>query len=163
MNMKRKKTVLVCITGQKEAERLLRQGKLEALEAGASLHVLCVSPVPSPQTETDRKIFEDRCQELETLRQAAKQAGAEMTIYFYDEPALVAAGFAQQIGASRIITGVSEAPAHEFVKLLHQLLPKIPISMVSNEGTVYHLSPPERSRVLPAAFRSRAELAGFMV
>ena len=147
--VKRKKSVLVCVTGQKGSERLILQGKREAEELGASLKVLCVQPIPSVQTEEEQQIFAQISRELEYLRQKSKDAGAEMTVYFYDDPALAAAGFAKEVGAIRVVTGVSETPVGGFVDIFHQLLPKLTISLVSRDGVVYHLCPPEHT--LPAA------------
>ena len=147
--VKRQKSVLVCVTGQKDSERLIREGEKEARQLGVSLQVLCVQPVPSFQTKEEQQIFQQVCGELENLRQIAKEAGAEMTVYFYNDPALAAAGFAKHVGAIQVITGVAEAPVRGFVDIFHQLLPKLPISMVSRDGIVYHLCPQEHTVQVP--------------
>lgn len=152
--MKRKRSVLVCVTGQKNSERLIRQGRREADELGASLQVLCIQPIPSARTEEESNAFSQICSELEHLRQKTKEAGAEMTVYFDGDPALAAAGFAKESGAVRVVTGAAETPVGGFVDIFHQLLPRLPISMVSRDGIVYHLCPQQQagSRARPLQY-----------
>ena len=95
--------------------------------------MLCVLPIQAGS--------KDCSEELEHLRQTARDANAEMTVFFHDDPALMAVGFVKQIGAVHIVTGMAEAPVNGFVDVIHNLLPKIPIAMVGKDGTVYNLLP----------------------
>lgn len=131
--MKSKATTLVCVTGQRDCDRLIRAGKKIAEDSATSLQVLCVQPTSSG--------FDANCSELEYLRQTARDAKAEMTVYFNDEAALIAVGFAKQIGAAHLVTGMAEAPVNGFIEIIHKLLPKIPISMVAKDGTIYNICP----------------------
>lgn len=131
--MKNGNTTLVCVTGQRDCDRLIRAGRKIADETGTSLQVLCVQPTSAG--------YETSCEELEYLRQTARDAQAEMTVYFNDDAALIAVGFVKQIGAVHIVTGMPEAPVNGFVELIHKLLPKIPVSMVAKEGTIYNICP----------------------
>lgn len=131
--MKEKAAVLVCVTGQRDCDRLIHAGKKIAQERSVSLQVLCVQPTSAG--------FETNCEELEYLRQTARDAKAEMTVYFDDDAAIVAVGFAKQLGATHIVTGMAEAPVNGFVELIHKLLPAIPISMVAKDGVVYNICP----------------------
>lgn len=131
--MENKAEILVCVTGQRDCDRLIRAGRKLADEHGVLLHVLCVQPASSG--------FETSCEELEYLRQTARDAKAEMTVIFNDDAALVAVGFVKQIGAIHIVTGMAEAPVNGFIELIHKLLPKIPISMVAKDGMVYNICP----------------------
>ena len=131
--LKNRNTTLVCVTGQRDCDRLIRAGKKIAEESSTSLQVLCVQPTSAG--------FETSCEELEYLRQTARDAQAEMTVFFNDEAALIAVGFVKQIGAIHIVTGMAEAPVNGFVEMIHKLLPKIPISMVAKEGTIYNICP----------------------
>lgn len=131
--MKEKAAVLVCVTGQRDCDRLIHAGKKIAQERSISLQVLCVQPTSAG--------FETNCEELEYLRQTARDAKAEMTVYFDDDAAIVAVGFAKQLGATHIVTGMAEAPVNGFVELIHKLLPAIPISMVAKDGVVYNICP----------------------
>ena len=97
-------------------------------------------------------------EELEYLRQTARDAGAEMTVYFQDNAPLVAASFARRIGAKHIFTGMAEAPVNGFVEILHNLLPKTPISMVSKEEIIYNIWPEEaKTKPAPAKLASALE------
>ncbi len=136
--MNGKSAVLVCVTGQRDCDRLIRAGRKTADERGASLQVLCVQPASAG--------YETNCEELEYLRQTARDAKAEMTVYFNDEAALVAVGFVKQTGATHIVTGMAEAPANGFIETIHNLLPKVPISMVARDGIIYNIYPSNLDR-----------------
>lgn len=131
--MKKKSAVLVCVTGQRDCDRLIKVGRQIADQEGLPVQVLCVLPIQAGG--------KDCSEELEYLRQTARDADAEMTVFFHDEPALMAVGFVKQINAVHIVTGMAEAPVNGFVEVVHNLLPKIPVAMVGKDGTVYHLYP----------------------
>ena len=126
-------SVLVCVTGQRDCDRLIRAGKKISEERSIPMQVLCVQPTSSG--------YETSCDELEYLRQTARDASAEMSVFFNDEAVLVAVSFIKQTGATHIVTGMAEAPMNGFVELIHKLVPNIPISMVSREGTIYNICP----------------------
>ncbi|MVB10377.1 hypothetical protein CAFE_10650 [Caprobacter fermentans] len=130
---KGKATVLVCVTGQRDCDRLIRAGKKISDSRFIPLQVLCVQPTSSG--------FDADCEELEYLRQTAKNADAEMSVYFHDDAPLMAVGYAKSVHATHIVTGMAEAPVNGFVEIIHKLLPKIPISMVAKDGTVYNICP----------------------
>ena len=52
--------VLVCVTGQRDCDRLIKAGKRIAEERSIPLHVLCVQPTSAG--------FDADCEELEYLR-----------------------------------------------------------------------------------------------
>jgi Osmosensitive K+ channel histidine kinase len=131
--VKEKAAVLVCVTGQHDCDRLIRAGRQIAEERSVPLQVLCVQPASSG--------YETNCAELEYLRQTARDAKAEMTVYFDDDAPVIAVGFAKQMGATHIVTGMAEAPVNGFVELIHKLLPAIPISMVAKDGVIYNICP----------------------
>lgn len=130
---KSKATVLVCVTGQRDCDRLIRAGKKISDSQSVPLQVLCVQPTSAG--------FDADCKELEYLRQTAKGADAEMSVYFHDDAPLMAAGYAKSIQAVHIVTGMAEAPVNGFVEIIHKLLPHIPVSMVARDGTVYNICP----------------------
>lgn len=127
------KTVLVCVTGQHDCDRLIRTGLEISREQSLSLQVLCVQP--------NSYGFEADCEELEYLRQTARDAGAEMSVYFNDDAPLTAASVAKHIGAVHIVTGMAGTAAGGFIELLHRLLPSVPISMVAKDRTIYNIFP----------------------
>ncbi|HCR43509.1 MAG TPA: hypothetical protein DIV41_02905 [Ruminococcaceae bacterium] len=130
-----KAAVLVCVTGQRDCDRLIREGRKIADERSASMHVLSVQPVSAG--------FDANGKELEYLRQTAKSADAEMTVYFHDDAPVIAAGFAKKIRACHIVTGMQETQVNGFVEILHKLLPKLQITMVTRDGTIYNICPSE--------------------
>ncbi|HAH77998.1 MAG TPA: hypothetical protein DEB16_02895 [Ruminococcaceae bacterium] len=134
--MKKGRAVLVCVTGQRDCDRLIRAGKKIADELSVPLKVLCVQPTSAG--------FDTDCEELEYLRQTARDADAEMSVYFNDDAPLMAAGVAKKEGAVHIVTGMAEAPANGFIEILHKLLPHLPISMVSKSGKIYNICPAKR-------------------
>lgn len=131
--MEKGKAVLVCVTGQHDCDRLIRTGREIAEEKSLSLQVLCVQPNSAG--------FETDCEELEYLRQTARDAEAEMSVYFNDDSALTAASVAKHIGAVHIVTGMAGSPASGFIEILHRLLPSVPISMVAKDRTIYNICP----------------------
>lgn len=135
--------VLVCVTGQRDCDRLIQAGKKISEERSIPIHVLCVQPTSAG--------FDADCEELEYLRQTSRDVGAEMSVYFYDDAPLMAVGFAKQIGATHIVTGMAEAPVNGFVQVIHKLLPRIPISMVAKDGIIYNICPAGRAAAAPAA------------
>lgn len=136
MNKQKKASVLVCVTGQRDCDRLIRVGKTYAEAGQLSLQVLCVQPTANG--------FCAHSEEIEYLYQMSTEAGAEMTIYFHDDAALIAAGFAKQCRVTQIITGMPDGSPNGFVEVMHHLLPEIPISMVSVKGTIYNMYPSYR-------------------
>ena len=84
------------------------------------------------------------------LYDPARDAGAEMTVYFQENAPVVAASFARRVGAEHIYTGMAEAPVNGFVEILHKLLPKVTLSMVGKDGTIYNILPEEARQPVPA-------------
>jgi K+-sensing histidine kinase KdpD len=134
-NLKSSKTVLVCVTGQRDCDRLIRTGRTLADKLALPLRVLCIQPASSG--------MQGNSEELEYLRQTARDAHAEMTVYFNDDAPLMAVSVAKKIGAKHIVTGMPEAPANGFVELIHKFLPDIPISMVEKNGKIHNICPAE--------------------
>ena len=104
-------SILVCVTGQRDCDRLIRVGKQLADERSIPMQVLCVQPTSAG--------YDANCEELEYLRQTARNASAEMTVYFDDEAALIAVGFAKQIRAVHLVTGMAGTPSNGFIEMVH--------------------------------------------
>lgn len=134
MSKQKKASVLVCVTGRRDCDRLILVGKKLAKLHDVPLQVLCVQPMNHG--------FCAKSDEIEHLYQVTKDAGAEMTIFFHDGAALITAGFVKQVGAKLIVTGMPDGRANGFVEMIHRLIPMVPISMVSEEGQIYNMYPP---------------------
>lgn len=126
MMPKKKSSVLVCVTGQYDCDRLINAGFEKAVDLGTELRVLCVhTPVSNCSLLSD---------EIEYLYQTAKKLGADMTIAFNNNAPQTAADFAKKINAKIIVTGIPDGRPNGFVDTLHELLPKSNITMVTKEG-----------------------------
>lgn len=121
-----KPSVLVCVTGQYDCDRLIEEGFEQAAELGWELHVLCVhSAAADPAYLSD---------EIEYLYRTAKELGADMTMTFSDNAPKSAGDFARKINAKRLVTGMPDRRPNGFVLTLHELLPRLRITMVTKEG-----------------------------
>ena len=126
--------ILVCVTGQRDCDRLIEAGCSISKEIeGSTVEVFSVLRTS--------KANDALCEELEYLRKKSAEADAEMTIYFDDDPALITAGFARKKGAVHIVTGMPGNNSAGFIDVLHKLLPDTIISMVAKNGQIHTLYP----------------------
>lgn len=86
--MKSKNCVLVCVTPQSKCEQLIRSGSLIAQQYGVPLEVLSVFH--------ERDGFSPDPAVLEDLYECAKNENAQMSVYFNDSPAILAAVIAKR-------------------------------------------------------------------
>lgn len=143
MRKSAKASIVVCVTNQYDCSRLIEAGRKIADEKGLALHVLSVSPVKTAVSE--------RCEELEFLREVTQKAHAEMTVYYDDEPQIVAASFLKEVGAKGVVTGMPGVESNGFITFLRCIFPDIVISMVSPSGEVFNMI---RSRRQPAVTKT---------
>lgn len=126
MSAEKKPSVLVCVTGQYDCDRLIEAGFDQAKELSCELHVFCVQ-----KPSVDMAYFSD---EIEYLYRTAKRLGADMTVMFSDNAPKCTADFARRINAKHLITGVPDDRPNGFVLMLHEFLPRAQITMVTKEG-----------------------------
>lgn len=126
MSAIKKPSVLVCVTGQYDCDRLIEAGFEQAVELGCELRVLCVHD-PS----VDVSYFSD---EFEYLYRTAKDLGADMTIAFNKNAPKCAADFARRINAKRLVTGMPDNRPNGFVLTVHELMPRMRITTVTEDG-----------------------------
>lgn len=133
-----KPSVLVCVTGQYDCDRLIRAGAEYAREKDRELHVLCIH---TPMN--DVSLLSD---EIEYLYRTAKELGADMTVAFNRNAPRCAADFAERINARCLVTGIPDNRPNGFVLTLHEMLPRLRITMVTkdNERLIYALDDAER-------------------
>ena len=139
MNTVKKPSVLVCVTGQYDCDRLIEAGFAHAVEKGWDLHVLCIhTPVNNLSCLSD---------EIEYLYRTAKELGADMTIAFNVNAPRCAADFARKVNAKHLITGIPDERPNGFVLTLHEMLPRLQITMVTkeNEYLMYSLDRTQKS------------------
>ena len=139
MNAVKKPSVLVCVTGQYDCDRLIEAGFEQAAERDWDLHVLCVH-TPS----NDLTSFSE---EVEYLYRTAKSLGADMTVMFNRSAPRCTADFAHKINAKHLITGVPDNRPNGFVLTLHELLPRMQITTVTKDGKsmLYSLDATQRA------------------
>ena len=126
MRADKKPSVLVCVTGQYDCDRLIEAGFEKASELGCDLHVLCIhTPV------NDLSLLSE---EIEYLYRTAKKLGADMTIAFDKNAPRFAAGFARKINARHLVTGMPDNRPNGFVITVHEMLPRLQITMVTKEN-----------------------------
>ena len=135
----KKPSVLVCVTGQYDCDRLIETGARQAEELGYDLHVLCVH---TPMNDISRL-----GDEIEYLYRTAKELGADMTIAFNKDAPKFAAGFARKINARHLVTGLPDNRPNGFVLTVHERLPRLQITMVTKENDclIYSIEPVEQS------------------
>ena len=126
MSAEKKPSVLVCVTGQYDCDRLIEARFDQAKELSCELHVFCVQ-----KPSVDMVYFSD---EIEYLYRTAKRLGADMTVMFSDNAPKCTADFARRINAKHLITGVPDDRPNGFVLTLHEFLPRAQITMVTKEG-----------------------------
>lgn len=126
MNSVEKPSVLVCVTGQYDCDRLIEAGFDLASASGYELHVFCV--------HTQQNDLTHFSEEVEYLYRTAKNLGADMTVMFSGSAPKCTADFAQKVNAKFLITGVPDHRPNGFVLTLHELLPGIQITMVTKDG-----------------------------
>ena len=93
-------TVLVCVTVQRECERLILAGKRLADNASVPLHVLhVVEPDASPLGNPDSQ------EALNSLYALARSAGAEMTLLYDGDVRTAIVNYARQVHAVCVVVG----------------------------------------------------------
>ncbi len=121
-----KPSVLVCVTGQYDCDRLIEAGFEKAVENGWELHVLCVhTPTDDPFAYSE---------EIEHLYRTGKDLGADMTVAFDRNAPRCTADFAKKINARQLITGMPDNRPNGFVLTVHELLPRLQLTMVTKDG-----------------------------
>ena len=139
MQTVKKPSVLVCVTGQYDCDRLIEAGFAQASEYGWELHVLCIhTPMNDLSSLSD---------EIEYLYRTAKELGADMTVAFNANAPRCAADFAKKINAHRLVTGVPDERPNGFVLTLHEMLPRLPITIITkdNEHLLYSVDRTQRT------------------
>ena len=134
----KKPSVLVCVTGQYDCDRLIKAGFEQAAERGWELHVLCV--------HTPGNDLSELSDEIEYLYRTAKSLSADMTVGFNTNAPRFAADFAKKVNARRVVTGMPDNRPNGFVLTLHELLPRLQITTVTEDSEWLLYSPVRADR-----------------
>lgn len=125
--------ILVCVKNKNTAYNLISTAKKLSTLKNLPLQVIYIKP-----SNEGNNVNSD---ELEYIYSASKKVGAELTIFFNDDPALIAASFAKQINAKQLIVGINNNNISLFTNTIRTLLPSVIISMISPEGKIYNMYP----------------------
>ncbi len=131
MKHNKKSSVLACVTGQYDCDRIITLASELAEIKGVPLHVLAVV---KPGND-----YSKYCDEFDYLFQTAKSNGADMTIIFDDNAPKATADFAKKINCKRIVTGMHDGNPKGFLVVFNQLMPKVAITMIDKENSVYSM------------------------
>ncbi len=131
MKHNKKSSVLACVTGQYDCDRIITLASEMAEIKGVQLHVLSVV-----KPGDDYSKYSD---EFEYLFQTAKAHGADMTVVFEDNAPKATADFAKKIHCKRLVTGMHDGNPKGFLVIFNQLMPHVPITMIDKEHSVYNM------------------------
>lgn len=134
--MKNKKTVLVCVTAQSSSENLIRAGKALADKNSADLEIVSVIPIEDEERKFDPEA-------LDKLHVCAGKYGADIAVYFSDDPIMTVCAHMAKFKPMTLVTGFPGERSNNFISLIHLILPEIPISMVDPKGVIYNMLPSE--------------------
>lgn len=130
--MKTKKpSVLACVTGQYECDRIISVARQIADDCNCELHVLSIiKPTNHYSSVSDQ---------IEYLYLVSKENNADMNVLFQSDAPKAAAEFAEENNVQRIVTGMHDGKDDSFLVKFNQLAPKMPITMVAENKSVYSM------------------------
>ena len=131
---KKQSCIIVCVTPQDSCARLIEAGARIAEKENKSLVVLSIFKEKNGLNANEGGA-------LETLYGAARKYNARMSIYFNDNPAIVAAIVSKRENASVFVTGFPEEGSSGFIARVHELLPELPVTMVDKNSDEYKIIP----------------------
>lgn len=137
MKKTKKSSVLACVTGQFDCDRIIGLASSLAEIKGVPLHVLAVV---KPGND-----YSNYSKEFDYLFQVAKSQGADMTILFNENAPKATADFAKKINCKRIVTGMHDGNPKGFIVIFNQLMPKVAITMIDKENSVYNMETVKQS------------------
>ena len=110
-------TILVCVTVQKECERLIMAGRRLADSGGNKLKVLHVAEPDAPPLGNP-----DAREALNSLYALARQTGAEMTVLYNADVRSAIVDYAHQVHAVCLVVGSDRQGAWGMAEALEELL-----------------------------------------
>lgn len=126
--------VLVCVTPQRSCTRLIKAGEMIALSEQKPLKVLSVFAKKDGASNENSEIIEE-------LYEAARLADASMSVYFNDNPDILAAVVASKENVSTLVTGFPRERSTGFVDSFHGLLPNVKIIMIDENNETHRIMP----------------------
>lgn len=122
-----KRDVMVCVTGQKNCERLIREGAQIAAIREVGVHVVHVAH----EGEWFMGSAENEAEALEYLLRRSNDVGADMTVLHAKDPRGALCEYAQRNRIGCVVLGVAPGPdALAFARALEAKLPGVEICPV---------------------------------
>lgn len=126
-----KPSILACVTGQYDCDRIIETAAAIAEEHDCELRVLSVlKPTDDYSKVTDV---------LEYLHRVSKENGADMTVIFSAYAPAAAAQFVNDNKVGRIVTGMHDGGNESFLVMFNQFAPNVSITMVAKDNAVYSM------------------------
>jgi len=69
----------------------------------------------------------------------SKESDADMTVLFHEDAPKAVAKFTSMNNVKRIVTGMHDGGENSFLVMFNKLAPKVAISMVAKDNTVYSM------------------------
>ena len=127
----KKPSILACVTGQYDCDRIIETAAAIAEEQECELRVLSVL-----RPTEDYSIVTDV---LEYLHRVSKANGADMTVIFSAYAPAAAAQFVNDNNVSRIVTGMHDGGNESFLVMFNRFAPDVSITMVAKDNIVYSI------------------------
>ena len=126
-----KPSILACVTGQYDCDRIIETAAAIAEEQDCELRVLSVlKPTDDYSKVTDV---------LEYLHRVSKENGADMTVIFSAYAPAAAAQFVNDNKVGRIVTGMHDGGNESFLVMFNRFAPNVSITMVAKDNAVYSM------------------------
>lgn len=126
-----KPSVLACVTGQYDCDRIIKTAAHIADDCDCELRVLSVLKPTNDYTNVSDQI--------EYLYLVSKEAGADMTVLFDNNASKAVSEFVKQNNVQRIVTGMHDGGDQSFLVMFNREAPLIPITMVAKNNMVYSM------------------------
>lgn len=126
-----KPSVLACVTSQYDCDRIIKAARKIADDCNCELRVLSIlKPTHNYITVSDQ---------IEYLHNVSKESNADMTVLFHEDAPKAVARFSSENNVKRIVTGMHDGGDNSFLVMFNKLAPKVAISMVAKDNTVYSM------------------------
>ena len=126
-----KPSILACVTGQFDCDRIIETAAELAAERECELRVLTVLP---PMADYSPVSYQ-----LEYLNFVAKENGADMTVIFSAYDPAAAAQFVTENNIDRIVTGMHDGGNESFLVMFNRFAPDVSITMVAKDNLIYSM------------------------
>ena len=124
--------VMVCVTGQKTCERLIREGARIAAEIEGEVHVVHVATGGAPFMGASPK---QEAEALEYLFRRAQESGADMEVVRADSAVEALVRLAQEHDVDCVVLGAARGRgAQDFAEQLRSRLPHADVRVVFEEA-----------------------------